>query len=290
VTILDKLLGKFRKDAIEVSKDDLTAKDIIRAVNLAALPPVSPVGSHEGKSMQLLKMLLSAKADTTVTSTTYAKNGHLIMASKAVTPLFVAAVCGSVEVVELLLSAGAALEAEKNILEAVAKEGHIDVLKLLLRNGGDTAKDDLSETMLDAAVKSGSLDMVEAVLGAGWTIKKKDTLLIDAVSQGKPAIIQVLIDHGASVHAMDTTFRRSPLGNAVAGRLSDVVGVLLKAKADANTVGFMDETVLMAAAKNGDVATVELLLEAGADKNAKGFMSKTALQVASSEEVKDLLH
>ena len=57
VTILDKLLGEFRKDAIEVSKDDLTAKDIIRAVNLAALPPVSPVGSHEGKSMQVQTMV-----------------------------------------------------------------------------------------------------------------------------------------------------------------------------------------------------------------------------------------
>src|SRR5690606_3354919 len=62
------------------------------------------------------------------------------------------------------------------------------------------------------------------------------------------------------------------------------VEALLARGADPNTTLPAGETVLMTAARTGDVATLEALLEAGADVNAKeGWKGQTALMWAASE-------
>jgi len=109
-------------------------------------------------------------------------------------PLYWAAAGNKVEIVRLLIDAGATLAAidpfgagvVDTALHAAAERGNIEVIRLLLKsNAGDFFKsfNELSWSPLHCAVKEGHLDAVKALLSAG-----ADPNVYDENNCGDPAL------------------------------------------------------------------------------------------------------
>ncbi|CAG2000637.1 unnamed protein product [Fusarium graminearum] len=178
------------------------------------------------------------------------------------TPLWYAAQNGHKAVVELLLVAGAdvnatatATEDGRTALQAAAWGGHLEVIEKLLAAGADA-----NAAALQAAAEGGHLEVIEKLLAAGADANA--AALQAAAEGGHLEVVEKLLAAGADANA-------AALQAAAEGGHLEVVEKLLAAGADANAAA------LEAAAEGGDLEVVEKLLAAGADANA------AALQVAA---------
>ncbi len=126
------------------------------------------------------------------------------------------------------------------------------------------------------------LDVFEAAtLGDADTLHDllhEDPSLVDARSPddatalhfaaffAQPETASLLVDHGADVHTVSTTFGNvTPLHSAAAGGSAEIVHLVLAAGADANARQNGGFTALHAAAQNGDAAMTRDLLDHGAE-------------------------
>ena len=175
------------------------------------------------------------------------ENGYL--------PLFTACVSGAVEVVKLLVEAGARMQ-------------------LFPEND--------CTTCLTIAACGGHTDTVRYVVGLpGVEVNHQDadnkTALHWAVNQNHPDIVQVLIDAGAYIDARDNE-GRSPLQSACVSIVGlDNVKLLVRAGAGVRTDN-MGSTCLTLAARVGNTDTVRYLVGLpDFDVNDRDGMNHTAL-------------
>lgn len=97
----------------------------------------------------------------------------------------------------------------------------------------------------------------------------------------RPAVVAVLLEHGADVHAVaENPTRLRPLHSAVAARDVDSVRMLLERGAEPDARQQGGHTALMGAAHHGDEALVELLLQHGADPSLRSDEGRTAGDLA----------
>jgi tetratricopeptide (TPR) repeat protein len=101
--------------------------------------------------------------------------------------LFTAVVNGNVEVVELLLKAGADIEAKDDFgltpISLAAWRGHTEVVKLLLKARADIeVKDDFGLTPISLAASRGHVEVAKLLLKAGVNIKTKNTFGLTPMS------------------------------------------------------------------------------------------------------------
>ncbi|CZS86115.1 unnamed protein product [Fusarium graminearum] len=172
------------------------------------------------------------------------------------TALQVAAERGHLKVVEKLLAAGA--DANAAALEAAAEGGHLEVVEKLLAAGADA-----NAAALQLAAEGGHLEVVEKLLAAGADANAAALQLAARGARGGHIeVVKKLLAAGADANA-------AALEVAAEGGHLEVVEKLLAAGADANAAA------LEAAAWGGDLEVVEKLLAAGADANA------AALQLAA---------
>ena len=99
--------------------------------------------------------------------------------SDGVTVLMLAAEAGNVDIVKMLLAAGANVNAKDFDGDAVLVwamgEGHVDVVEVLLAAGADVnAKNNDGDTVLMQAVGAGHIDVIKLLLAAGADINAKD--------------------------------------------------------------------------------------------------------------------
>ena len=125
----------------------------------------------------------------------------------------VAAACGHLEALELVLDAGCSANAQnaysgRSALHRVANAGQVALLEMLLAKGGSVdmaAKD--SATPLHIAAGHGHLDVVRALLEAGATVDLRDvceqTPLLAAAEAGHTPVVEALLDAGAALEACD---------------------------------------------------------------------------------------
>jgi ankyrin repeat protein len=191
-------------------------------------------------------------------------------------------------------------------LHVAAGSGHKSMVDLLLRSGADvSAKDQSGRTPLHLAVRQGFQSVVLALLAAGADINASDpaleevsalhlavryddgvmadlliqhganpnisspsagTTLHQAVTFGRTAIAERLLAAGAEVNALDS-FQRTPLLRGVGN--SNLVGLLLRHKANPNLSDKEGNTPLMSAIGRSDAMVTRLLLGAGANANQK---------------------
>jgi len=155
-----------------------------------------------------------------------------------------ASVHGHASVVQQLLQAGADMTAASSsgstVLHASAAGGHVDVLQLLLRAGPAVNAGAGSESgaALHVAAERGHTAALEMLLAAGADVNAVDsrssTPLHRAAAGGDPATISMLLKAGTAVNAADEA-SHTALFAAVESNRADAVKVLLDAGAGAIT-------------------------------------------------------
>eukprot|EP00111_Clytia_hemisphaerica_P024707 TCONS_00072807-protein len=194
------------------------------------------------------------------------------------TPLIESAAKNNFAITELLLSHGAGIEAcdkfMKTSLFWAAEKNSLEVFKVLLQH-----------------IKDNELDLKEL-------IEQRDTYehtpLHIAAKGGHTEIVQILVEHGATVSTLNDQ-ERTPLHTAADNGFIDVARVLIKAKPsmidEQNASGY---TAVHLAAKSGKNEMLSFLLENNADNNPQDNHMLTPLALASYEGHKDcvktLLH
>ena len=212
------------------------------------------------------------------------------------TPLHDAARAGSAEVVQLLLQAGARVDAngrdQLTPLHEAAMQGKAVVAKLLLAAGADVNMGDRSHpTPLIDAVRGGSLETAKLLLEQGADVNKatwRYPPLGVAVARGTPAMVALLIAAGAGVNGEAIEGSQSeprPILNIAAERGNpEILQQLLSAGAAVNGGSKRTGTALGSAVKEGHVEAIRLLLAAGADARARApYTENTLLHVAAEK-------
>lgn len=190
-----------------------------------------------------------------------------------------AAVCGSIESLEWLLSPAAdagytALQLD-SALRIAAEKGDAPSVKLLLEAGADVADDeewaDICENLEDGGENADCLSL----LRAAETVPKH--VLVQAAQRGDAEEVRRCLLSGA-----DALAACRALFPAAAGGHTECVTLLLEAGADVNVKSELCHTCLMLAAEGGHAECVHLLLDAGADVNAVAEDGMSSLLLASA--------
>jgi ankyrin repeat protein len=200
-------------------------------------------------------------------------------------------------------------------LRMAAQYGDLETVQLLVRRGAEVEQGRIHLTPLTYAARRGAADMVQFLRRKGarpspvtWVYLGDRTQLARALSADpalanlrdedgtplifhaamalQPAIIELLIDHGASatatapdggtpLHGVSDLRRASPSAGATAA-------LLLDHGADPNARNWADVTPLHQAVRARNLSVVEVLLARGADPNARDNRGSTPLRRAVS--------
>ncbi|MBV9240451.1 MAG: ankyrin repeat domain-containing protein [Acidobacteria bacterium] len=133
-------------------------------------------------------------------------------ASKRITPMFLAVESGDIEVVQMLLNAGAKVNVRSTSKETplmrLESEATRELVEILIRSGAkvNVADDDGNTPLLRAAENSTS-DAIAALIDAGADVNAAnsdgETALMKAASRGDIQSVRALIFAGANVNARD---------------------------------------------------------------------------------------
>ncbi|KAI8945436.1 ankyrin repeat-containing domain protein [Xylaria longipes] len=225
---------------------------------------------------EILNMLINAKAN---------------LNDVAGWPLQAAASQGMIEMVELLLQNGAAVNAvsrkfpDGTALQAAVVAGHYEIAKLLLDHGADANLGAGPFTNpITAAASCRHSSLVELLLSRGanpnvFGGSDNSTPLINAALNLPAKDLEVLISYGARVDTADPDEDTALIISAYLGDDSCVT-CLLNHGANVNFCGKKRGTALHAAAAQGHVETCRLLLKMGADPTVRGGPYDTVIQAA----------
>jgi ankyrin repeat protein len=195
------------------------------------------------------------------------------------TPLQEAAIRGQSAIVELLLAAGAAVNAKDHFgntpLFWSAFNGNVVTAELLLKSGGDVnIKSRYGRTPLYVAAEYGNSGIVKLLLAsnADVNVKAKDgsTPLLEAAAGGYERTAQSLIASRAEIDATND-MGQTPLYMAAGKGNKDVVELLLANKANINAEDWNGDTPLQNAIENFHKNLAEFLRQRGATNNMDYF-------------------
>lgn len=196
-----------------------------------------------------VKLLLEKfKADPNATGVEY---GNALTA---------AAYDGTMEIIQMLLDAGANVNAPEGwALQTAATEGHYDVVVELLKRGAE----------VNAFTNSSYFESGTAIQGA--------------CEAGKTNIVSLLLEHNADPN-LGGGRDAPPIIAAALRAEEDILELLVKAKAhlDVHGSGGCPSTPLSLAAAYMPLSSLQLLLDAGADINLPDEDGDTALIAAAS--------
>src|SRR5262245_2137058 len=187
----------------------------------------------------------------------------------------------------LLIRAGANVETPNHYgitpLVLAASNGNAAIIDQVVKAGADPNRSvRAGETPLMLASRTGKADAVTALLNAGATVDAKETwngqtALMWAAAAGHGAVVQVLIDHHADVHARSNA-GTTPLVFAVRRGDMAAVRALVDAGADVKETRPDGASPLLVAVINGHEDLVDVLLDKGADPNVEGGSTELTVQ------------
>ena len=207
-------------------------------------------------------------------------------------PLYYAALCGFLDMVEKLISEhpehlNARGGAIGTALHAASKRNHVTVVQSLLKHGADAnALGQWERTPLHMALVWARLEVGFLLLdhGADVNAKQEDqwTPLHLAARNGYFEFVQTLLMHRADINAQ-TDIGHTPLHGASTSGRAKVVRLLLDNGANPNARGKDQSTPLHRASYWGELEVVQLLLEHGVEVEAEDYKGRTAYWIASKE-------
>jgi ankyrin repeat protein len=217
------------------------------------------------------------------------------------TALMYAAINNHIEIVKLLINAGASIEQKASdgstALYLATQFGYPQIVKLLLDSGANPNIVNKNGTSaLAAAVSAGNTDLVQLLITVksdlGWRDKEGKNLLM-FIRDGDTNTAKLLIDNGVDVNCTDNDGMTVLMYASMKKKNEEVVKLLLKSGANPNTIKGGGYTALMQAITNYNYETVKALIAAGTDLSIVNSRGETALieavQYGQSESVKLLL-
>jgi ankyrin repeat protein len=208
-------------------------------------------------------------------------------------PLVVAAERGDLELVRMLMEAGAALEVSDRLtgqtpLLAACAQGRLECARVLLDRGARLdATDQNGISALGWALSMKHVELAMhlldrgakpdlAAVGAGQKPR-----LVRAAEAGELELARVLLRCGADLESRESGFGWTPLLIAAAQGRLEVARFLVSAGANVQAQANQGLTPLHGAAQAGSVALVELLLDHGARLEATNHGGGTPLMDAA---------
>ena len=233
-------------------------------------------------------------------SAVFTKKGHGDTYHPTISALQAAASGGHQEATEILIAAGALVNAPgannlgRTALQGAAENGHDKIFQLLLEAGANVnapASQCHGISALQGAAGSGRSEIVKLLLRAKAEVNAPAppnggrTALQAAAENGYEGVVKLLLEAKAGANAPASKHSgRTALQAAAENGHEGVVKLLLEAKADANAPASKHggRTALCGAARNGYGEIVKLLLDAKANPDgvSPGEQGRTALVVA----------
>ncbi|CAE7897032.1 Kinase D-interacting substrate of 220 kDa [Symbiodinium microadriaticum] len=178
-------------------------------------------------------------------------------------------------------------------LTCASAYGHVEIVRLLLEAGAAVdLTDRQGNTALTLATANGHIEALRLLLGAGANIGQTDkdgrTALSWASSIGHVKAAELLLEAGADTNATDHGLNTSLIWASANGH-AEILRLLLEVGAAKNCTDHNGRTALMRAAGNGRAEAVRLLLEAGADSEIRDHQGRTALVGASAKGHSDVV-
>jgi len=215
------------------------------------------------------------------------------------TPLYWAAASGRLDVVLLLLDAGADVNAPNRLgrtaLHAATGPApwHVQIAAEFIQRGAPVnAVDETGVTPLHLAAVNGGAEMIALLVGKGANVNARDTYgntPLHWVAQGPQkvatAAVRVLLAAGADPLA-ENSGHQSPLEMAASfGR--ENLGLVLLSNYDLDALDERGNTLLHTAVRSHNLRLIELLVEAGADINAVDRWGDSPLVLATRLSCRD---
>jgi ankyrin repeat protein len=177
-------------------------------------------------------------------------------------------------------------------LHAAVYMGHLDTARVLLDRGANVNLEDQDgKTPLVAAYHCRNLEVMGLLLGHGANpdvqYNSCGSISHDAASEGNTEVMELLLQHNADVHIRGTYGDKWTLLHWVFGLKPKLVQILLDHGADINALDAHHKTPLYRAVENGRLDLVRLLLGHGADVHIRGG-HQTPFRVAESREHREI--
>ncbi|XP_022604847.1 ankyrin repeat and SOCS box protein 15-like [Seriola dumerili] len=143
-----------------------------------------------------------------------------------------------------------------------------------------------NESPLLIAVRQSSYDMVLSLIMGGAFVEQvcltKWTATHEAAKVGCPAILMLLLRHGAKVTAQDR-HGVTPLGIAAEYGNTEALDILIQHGGDVNAQASNGDTVLYDASGSGNLDCIKLLLQHEANPNVASYASELPIHRAAYE-------
>ncbi|MFP2994839.1 ankyrin repeat domain-containing protein [Spongiivirga sp. MCCC 1A20706] len=217
-------------------------------------------------------------------------NGHSWRLSRPKSPLFAAAKNGNLEIAKLLVANGADVSlivpGDGTALITAAEYGHLDFIKYLVSKGADINKTFPNQgNALITASGRGHLDVMKYLVSEGADVNyyspNQGNALIAAARCSNVDAVKFLVSKG-----LDVSFISPSQGNALIvasghGR-SETVKYLVSQGVEIDKISPNQGTALIAASNNGQLETVKFLIDQGAEIDKISSNQGTALIAAAN--------
>ncbi|XP_050967210.1 death-associated protein kinase 1 [Labeo rohita] len=183
-------------------------------------------------------------------------------------PLLIAAGCGNVQIIDVLMKKGAEIQAfdktGANAIYYAARHGHVGTLRFLHEKKCPLDIQDKSgETALHVAARYGNVDVVQYLCSIhanpDLVDREQETPLHCAAWHGYSAVARVLCEAGCDVNARNRE-GESPLLTASARGFKDIVECLLEHGADLDSADKDGHIALHLAVRRCQIEVVKCLL------------------------------
>ena len=211
-------------------------------------------------------------------------------------PLAGSIAAGKTEVVSYLLDHGAELS-PLNITQAVARHSSTEMFQIFLDHGWDiNSKTDMREPALKMVVTDDLMTQWFLAHGAdpsavGGT---SFSILDVAAANSSPAILDLLIAHGAKIEDSDALHSAAGECEGIPGRVEMMAHLVADLRMDINAIersgppagrGLGRGTPLHSAVYAGKRERIVFLLERGANREAKNTLGQTPLEFAVAQDL-----